>query len=66
MTFDEITDLVGRHRDDISRVDLQTIDAMIAKLPADRQPEARQWICEGIALRVSDPLYEGDVRLSDL
>ncbi len=64
--IDTITDLIRERGADISRADLAEIERLAVDIPIDDLPDVYPWIFESITLTVSDPLYQGDIEMSDL
>lgn len=64
--IDTITDLIRERGADISRADLAEIERLVVDIPIDDLPDVYPWIFESITLTVSDPLYQGDIEMSDL
>ncbi|RSU69643.1 hypothetical protein BRX37_23890 [Sphingomonas sp. S-NIH.Pt3_0716] len=64
--IDTITDLIRERGAEISRADLAEIERLVVDIPIDDLPDVYPWIFESITLTVSDPLYQGDIEMSDL
>lgn len=63
---DRIAEIIRDKGIDLSRDDLMDIRMTAIDLPIDRYLEVMGWADEAIGLIVADPLYEGDIEMSDL
>jgi hypothetical protein len=66
MTAHDVTDFIAQRGDAISRDDFVRVNNMLAELPTEGASDVRAWVMEGLWLTVADPLYDGDLKLSDL
>jgi len=64
--YDEITAIIEDRGDAISRDDLRKIEYLLTQYRGEDSFERRGWVYESIMLTISDPLYKGDISLSDI
>jgi len=62
----KIISILQNKGDKLSKDDLFEINSLLTQGDVETAFERHGWVYESIMLTVSDPLYKGDINLSDL